>query len=70
MKSNKHERLKRLDICIEPAYKVFDRAYLKLGAIVAEKNVAEHLYLYKMSDSTGGSPQLISYVETIGGFTL
>ena len=70
VKSNKHERLKRLEICIEPATMVFDRAYLKLGAVVVEKNVAENLYLYHMSYSTAGNTQLVSYVETIGGFKL
>ena len=69
VKSLKCERLQQLEICIEPAYKVFNRTYLKLGAIVAEKNVAEDLCLFKMW-STVGHAQLINYAENIGGFRL
>ena len=65
----KCERLQQLNICLEPAYMVFDRTYLKFGAIVAEKNVTQDLFLFKMP-STVGDNELISYAESIGGFEL
>ena len=46
---------------------MFDRAYLKFGSMVAEKNVVQDLYFNK-SQSASDDTQLIGYAVKLGGF--
>ena len=65
----KREKLQRLSICIEPKCRQFNRTYLKFGALIAEKNVAQDLSLVRMPGPADNT-ELISYAQNVAGFKL